>query len=116
MSDPAAIATGIGIGLLIVLPVFVVLRHEIAQNLRNLLGSSTVKDETQNQTLNKQSGGGVSTVASGDRSGGISSGVAMFGVAVAAVVTLYGVLSGSIVFIISGIFVMSSMLLAFIVS
>ena len=115
MSDLAALATGIGIGLLIVLPVVIVLRREIAQNLHNLLGSSTGKGGAQNQAFNKQGGNGGTAATNNGHSGGISAATAMFGVGATTVTALYGVLFGGVIFIISGIFVMLCVLAAFVI-
>ena len=48
MSDLAIFLTGIGLGLLIVVPVFIAYRHEMALNLRRLLGIEV--DEGDNQS------------------------------------------------------------------
>jgi len=107
MSDLAAILVGLGTGLLIGLPALVVYRHDIARNFRRLpmaLGVGTAgKTDSESQRSREEHGDG------GDR---LAPAIAIFGIAAGAVTALYGTFSGEIVFLASGLFVMLSILIA----
>jgi hypothetical protein len=111
MSDLSIFAIGLGLGLLIVMPVIYVLRHEIASNARKLLGFPTIEEEdTQEQ---RETGEGPDDIAGNDRSEGITPVAAAIGAGAAALSFLWGVVSSNVFFTISGAVVAVAVLLAF---
>jgi hypothetical protein len=97
MSDLDYFAVGLGIGLLIVVPVFVAYRHEMTLNFRKLFGMSAEVEDDE---------GGPENAA------GLSPSIVIFSFGVAALTTVYGVVSGAVIFVGSGIFIMLCLLLA----
>jgi len=98
MSDLGVFCIGMGIGLVMVTPIVFVLRHEIAQNARNLLGG--FRGEEDRPAGDPE---GVTGAAKGmNDATAISPAAAAFCLVAAALVLLWGVLAGGVVFILSG--------------
>lgn len=107
MSDLAAVCAGIGIGLLIVLPVVYVQRREIAENVRRLFRGSEGEAEGR---VGKDEG---DEGASDDRRPqGLSLRTALFVISVSSLNVIWGLLSGQLIFTLSGVFLWIVVLLA----
>jgi hypothetical protein len=100
MSDLGIFATGVGVGLLIVVPVFVAYRHEMALNLRRLLGASVDAGDGRSH--------GPSEGAVGRST--LSGGVASFGVGAGVLTAVIGVVLGNAIAIVSGVVLVSCVL------
>jgi hypothetical protein len=109
MSDLAFFAVGIGIGLLVVMPVIYVLRHEIAANARKLFGSSAMEEGSGGPI---EAEAGSSRRPGGGHPEGISPVASTIGAGAAVLVLLWGVVSGNAIFAVSGAVVAVGVLLA----
>lgn len=108
MSDLAAFCTGIGIGLLIILPVAYVLRKEIAERARGLF-------------RNEDSDGSCQAEAADDTSGayrpqGLSLRAASVSISASTLTFIWGLISGNPIFILSGAILGIAVLLTFLAS
>jgi hypothetical protein len=103
MSDGAAFASGLLIGLIIVLPIFVANRHKLAHNLRLLLDSSTAAD-------------GDPTDGEEKPSEGLSWKVIAFGCSCGAISIIVGAILGEPIVLVTGVVLLTSTFLTAIVS
>jgi len=95
-----------GIGLLVVTPVVYFLRHEIAANARKLFSSTAFEEGFWGRT---------DTDAHDDKPDGISFFAAMIGGGAAAISFLWGVVSGNLIFVISGAVTAIAVVSAFVI-
>jgi hypothetical protein len=98
VSDIGVFCFGMGLGLIVVAPILFVLRHEIAQNARNLLGEFREEEDRPAG----DPGGGAGAANGASNATGISPTAAAFCLAAAALVVVWGAMAGGIIFVLSG--------------
>jgi hypothetical protein len=102
MSDLAIFLTGIGLGLLIVVPVFVAYRHEMAVNLRRLLGAAADEESGQSREPDAKPAGDISSMTV-DASAGLSRGVIWFSLSAGVITIVCASLLGNVIALVSGV-------------
>jgi hypothetical protein len=114
MSDLAAVAMGVGLGLLIVVPVFVAYRREMGANLRRALGTSSDVEGSRSVEPGARAGDGLTPE---ERSSSTLSGaVVAFGASAGVFTIVMGALLGNVIAIVSGAVLVLSVLSGFVVT
>jgi hypothetical protein len=100
-------------GVLIGLPAIVVYRRDIANSIRSLGKSPKGTQNEQEQQGGAQRVGGTESRVGDGETKGLSPAIAIFAICAAAITALYGVLSATSIFLVSGIFGILCVVLAF---
>jgi uncharacterized protein (DUF2062 family) len=111
MSDLAIFLTGIGLGLLIVVPVFIAYRHEMDLNIRRRFGASVGEESRSRHERDVRSTSEESSVAT-STSAGLSRGVIWFGLSAGVVTIICASLLGNVFALASGVVLITGVLLA----
>jgi hypothetical protein len=111
MSDLSYFSIGLGLGLLMVVPVFIFYRREIAFNIRRLLGIADAKDSVDTECSDAMTRTDSSSRTARST---LSTTIAFFGMGTGILSIIIGSLVGSIFAIVSGVILISALFFSFV--